>query len=67
LDGHTIGPHCFSITIGKQMNGCEKLPTVDFVPIEASLPEIKSSNLSTDQAYLLDMLDPYQKNIISIC
>jgi hypothetical protein len=32
FDGHTIGPCCSSGTIGKQLN-CDKLQTVNFVPI----------------------------------
>lgn len=41
FDGHTTGPHCFSSTVTKHFNGCEKLQT-GFVPIERSLLKTNS-------------------------
>jgi hypothetical protein len=39
FDRHIAGHRYFTGTIIKHLNGCEKLQTVDFVPIKTSLPE----------------------------
>lgn len=56
LDGTTTGPASFSGPIGKQLPGCEKLPVVDFEPIQSEVIDITKSNLSKDQQYLLDIV-----------
>ena len=59
FDGPTNGPHGFSgpiMPIGKSLPNCEKLPIVDFEPLNCVLPPgIDSEDLSTDQNYLFDM------------
>ncbi|GBL75383.1 hypothetical protein AVEN_194578-1 [Araneus ventricosus] len=47
-------PKSFSGPIGQQLTCCEKLPVVDYVPIECSIPGIDRNLLSKDQQYLLD-------------
>lgn len=57
LDGTTTGPASFSGPIGKRLPGCEKLPVVDFEPIQLEeVIDITESNLSKDQQYLLDIV-----------
>ena len=38
LDGPTTGPQGFSSPIGKSLKNCEKLPIVDFEPLNCVLP-----------------------------
>lgn len=55
LDGPTTGPRGFSGPIGKALQACETLPIVAFEKIESNFPYITCDDLSTDQAYLLDI------------
>lgn len=55
LDGVTTGPTSFSGPIGSQLKDCEKLPVVEFFPIDCVLPEVDRKLLSKDQQYLLDI------------
>ena len=56
LDGPTTGPKGFSGPIGKSLLNCEKLPIVDYIPINCVLPSsVNSNDLSTDQKYLFDL------------
>ena len=68
LDGPTTGPRGFSsliMPIGKSLANCEKLPIVDFEPLNCVLPpSINSDDLSTDQKYLFDMLQRHQHHTV---
>ncbi|GBM62962.1 hypothetical protein AVEN_131138-1 [Araneus ventricosus] len=55
IDGQTMGPKSFSGPIGQQLNCCEKLPVVDYEPIDCSIPDIDRNFLSRSQQYLLDI------------
>jgi len=58
LDGSTTGPRSFSGPVGTQLQYCETMPKVEFVPIESNLPVLPDSvvqDLSTDQKYLYDI------------
>ncbi|GBL99672.1 hypothetical protein AVEN_249723-1 [Araneus ventricosus] len=55
IDGQTAGPKSFIGPIGKQLTCCEKLPVVDYEPIDCSIPDIDRNLLSKDQQYLLDI------------
>lgn len=55
LDGQTTGPNTFAGPIGNMLADCETKPIVKFRKIKAELPNIDSTDLSTDQKYLLDM------------
>ncbi|CAH0564432.1 unnamed protein product [Brassicogethes aeneus] len=55
IDGKTAGPTTFSGSIGQQLTNCEKLPVVDYEPIDCSVPDIDRNLLSKDQQYLLDI------------
>lgn len=55
LDGVTTGPKSFSGPIGKKLVGCEKLPPVQFEPVDCPIPIIDRKVLSKDQMYLLDI------------
>ncbi|GBL98512.1 hypothetical protein AVEN_111632-1 [Araneus ventricosus] len=55
IDGETAGPKSFSGSIGQQLTCCEKLPVVDYEPIDCSIPDIERNLLSKDQQYLLDI------------
>ena len=68
LDGPTTGPHGFSspiMPIGKSLPNCEKLPIVDFEPLNCVLPpSINSDDLNTGQKYLFDMLQRHQHHTV---
>lgn len=55
LDWKTVGPKSISGPIGRQLNGCEKLPVVNFDSIQCVIPEIDRKLLSKDQQYLFDI------------
>ncbi|XP_053967743.1 uncharacterized protein LOC128869586 [Anastrepha ludens] len=56
FDGKTSGPNSFSGTIGKQLQGVEHLPVVNFNKIECDLVQVTCrDNLSKDQKYLYDI------------
>ena len=55
LDGSTTGPRAFNGPIGKALEQCEKLPFVNFKQIESSLPDMPTTDLSSDQKYMYDM------------
>lgn len=57
FDGKTTGPSTFSGPIGKLLETCEKLPIIKYLPIkvDSEMTSLKSTDLSTDQKYLLDM------------
>ncbi|XP_050296893.1 uncharacterized protein LOC126736540 [Anthonomus grandis grandis] len=49
LDSETTGPRAFRGPIGKLLNDCEKLPSVEFSIIACELPDINTNlELSTD-------------------
>ena len=54
LDGATKSPTGFTGVIGKQLDKCEKLPIVKYVPIAADKINADVQDLSTDQQYLLE-------------
>lgn len=54
-DGQTSGPSSFTGPIGKHLSDCEKLPVIEFNPIPSETIELDSLDLSTDQAYLLQL------------
>ena len=56
IDGKTSGPKCFNGPIGKQLQDCEKLSVVNFLPVPLDLGhEVNLHDLSTDQKYLLEI------------
>ncbi|GBM90441.1 hypothetical protein AVEN_124689-1 [Araneus ventricosus] len=55
IDGQIAGPKSFSGPIGQQLTCCEKLPVVDYEPIDCSIPDIDRNLLSKDQQNLLDI------------
>jgi hypothetical protein len=58
LDGVTHGPKAFSGEIGKLLQTCHTLPVTKFRKIEGNqFPDVDRNILSTDQRYLLDMLN----------
>ncbi|GBO13434.1 hypothetical protein AVEN_196097-1 [Araneus ventricosus] len=57
IDGQTAGPKCVSGPIGQEFTCYEKLPMVDYKPINCSIPDIDRNLLSKDQQYLLDILN----------
>lgn len=56
LDGATQGPKSLLGPIGKQLSTCETLRLVDFKIIATDVPTILKTNLSSDQAYLYNMV-----------
>lgn len=55
LDGNTTGPIGYSGPIGKVIPDCERLPVVDFNPIDCEIPKVDKRILSKDQLYLLEI------------
>lgn len=56
IDWPTSGPKDFAGPIGKSIVNCEKLPVLDYEPLNYVLHlNIDSNDLSTDQKYLFDM------------
>ncbi|GBM96810.1 hypothetical protein AVEN_261921-1 [Araneus ventricosus] len=55
IDGQTSGTKYFSGPIGQLLTCCEKLPAIDYEPIDCSIPAIDRNLLSKDQQYLLDI------------
>ena len=55
IDGQTSGPRSFTGPIGKCLHDCEKLPIAQFTAIPCEDISFESSDLSTDQAYLLQI------------
>ncbi|GBL96097.1 hypothetical protein AVEN_104332-1 [Araneus ventricosus] len=49
------GPLSYTVDIGRNLKGCEKLPLFAFNSIECELPGTDPTNLSCDQKYLLDI------------
>ncbi|GBL85132.1 hypothetical protein AVEN_221343-1 [Araneus ventricosus] len=56
--GQTAGPRSFSGPIGQQLTCYEKLPVVNYEPIDCLIPDIDRNLLSKDQQYLLDISKP---------
>lgn len=48
-DGTTSGPRGISGLISKSLATCEKLPVIEYYPIECELPDVDGQQLSTDQ------------------
>ncbi|GBM51177.1 hypothetical protein AVEN_254593-1 [Araneus ventricosus] len=55
IDGQTAEPKYFTGPIEQQLTCYEKLPVVDYEPIDCSIPDIDRNFLSKDQKYLLDI------------
>ncbi|GBM23248.1 hypothetical protein AVEN_159916-1 [Araneus ventricosus] len=55
IDCQTAGSKSFSGPIGQLLTCYEKLPVVDYEPIDCSIPDIDRNLLSKDQEYLLDI------------
>ncbi|GBN62988.1 hypothetical protein AVEN_25689-1 [Araneus ventricosus] len=55
IDGQTAGPKSFSGPIEQQLTCYEKLPVVDYEPIDCSIPDIDRNLLSKGRQYLLDI------------
>ncbi|GBN01814.1 hypothetical protein AVEN_268362-1 [Araneus ventricosus] len=55
IDGQTVGPISFSGPIEQQLTCYEKLPVVDYEPIDCSIRDIDRNLLSKEQQYLLDI------------
>ncbi|GBM91676.1 hypothetical protein AVEN_122283-1 [Araneus ventricosus] len=55
IDGQTAGPKSFSGTIGQHLTCYEKLPVVDYEPIDCPIPDIDMNLLRKGQQYLLDI------------
>ncbi|GBM16691.1 hypothetical protein AVEN_217964-1 [Araneus ventricosus] len=55
IDGQTAGLKSFTGPIEQQLTCYEKLPVVDYEPIDCSIPDIGRNLLSKDQQYLLDI------------
>ncbi|GBM70647.1 hypothetical protein AVEN_206868-1 [Araneus ventricosus] len=55
IDRQATGPKSFSGPIGQQPTCYEKLPVVDYEPIDCSISDIDRNLLSKDQQYLLDI------------
>ncbi|GBM50235.1 hypothetical protein AVEN_134799-1 [Araneus ventricosus] len=55
IDDQTARLTCFSGPIGQQLTCYEKLPVVDFEPIDCSITHIDRNLLSKGQQYLLDI------------
>ncbi|GBL84509.1 hypothetical protein AVEN_117251-1 [Araneus ventricosus] len=55
IEGQTAGPKSFSGPIGQQLTYSEKLPVVDYEPLDCSIPDIDRNLFSKDQQYLLDI------------
>ncbi|GBO40121.1 hypothetical protein AVEN_81919-1, partial [Araneus ventricosus] len=55
IDGQTAGPKSFSGPIEQQLTCYEKLPVVDYEPIDCSIPDIDRNLLNKDQQYLFDI------------
>ncbi|GBL92290.1 hypothetical protein AVEN_35839-1 [Araneus ventricosus] len=51
IDGQIAGPKSFSGPIGQQLTCYEKLPVVDYEPIDCPIPDIDRNLLSKDQQY----------------
>jgi hypothetical protein len=66
VDGPTSGPTAFCGAIGKALATCEQLPVVQFDKIEVEFPQVSSTDLSTDQQYLLQMCQAVSSGNCSI-
>ncbi|GBM87983.1 hypothetical protein AVEN_139904-1 [Araneus ventricosus] len=55
IAGQTARPKCFSGPIGQQLTCYEKLPVVDYEPIDCSIPDTDRNLLSKDKQYFLDI------------
>lgn len=55
LDGNTCGPGAFAGPIGKQLINCENMDVVCFEAIDADIPVILKTDLSTEQKYLYEI------------
>lgn len=65
LDGGTKGPCTHSGPIGSLLPACEKMPVVQFEPIQTELPQVNEKDLSTDQQYLFQMCKAVGEGICS--
>lgn len=65
LDGGTKGPCTHSGPIGSLLPACEKMPVVQFEPIQTDLPQLNERDLSTDQQYLFQMCKAVGEGICS--
>lgn len=52
LDGQTAGPRGFSGEIGKLLETCDKLPVVQFQPIEGELLDVDVAVVPTKNIYM---------------
>lgn len=59
IDGKTSGPSSFTGPTGSKLNDCEKQPVTDFKSIDSENIILESSDLSTDQEYLLKSVQLY--------
>ncbi|GBM88396.1 hypothetical protein AVEN_149450-1 [Araneus ventricosus] len=64
IDGQTEGPKSFNGPIEQQLTCYEKLPVVDYEPIDCSIPDIDRNLLSEDQQYLLDISNAIPWDIV---
>ena len=55
LDGKSTGPTSLPGPIGKQLENCERLPVISFIPIHCEDISVDIEDLSTDQKYLSEM------------
>ena len=52
LDGHTTGPHTFSVPIGQASQNCKNRPIIEYFRIYAPIPVVDMEMLSTRQKYI---------------
>ncbi|GBM19981.1 hypothetical protein AVEN_77906-1 [Araneus ventricosus] len=64
IDGQTAGPKSFSGPIGQQLTCYEKLPVVDYEPIDCSIPDIDRNLLSKGQEQFLEISNAIPWDIV---
>ncbi|KAE8739810.1 hypothetical protein FOCC_FOCC014702 [Frankliniella occidentalis] len=64
VDGPTNGPRAYKGPIGQLLPTCHLLPVVDFSAIYVELPPPDVPDLSSDQAYLLQMAHSVAKGTV---
>jgi len=57
IDGLTAGPNKYSGPIGSLLTSCEALAVVKFKSVDCDLPEMKPTDLSSDQRYMYEIAD----------
>ncbi|KAK5648348.1 hypothetical protein RI129_003240 [Pyrocoelia pectoralis] len=67
IDGETSGPRGHKGPIGQKLESCENLPVENFKRIKSDLPQLDGnrSDLSTDQQYLLDIVQSVETGNVS--